>query len=232
MNRLIALVVCGMFMSPMVSNALGLKMVSEKTQNNDADTQNLGAGGVVKGIVDRLDKAEANFQGTNELLDESASGLKKIARNDAAEKELNLQIKALEIEAKKSKQDKKSIEAMKKDKEFEFWTDTKNLTEAKRKGVSSKNREELLGFGAKVGVAIGGIADQTYECKKLGEEIPKITPDKVKEEMKGNPMQAAKTVSRLKNAPGTIASMQKEVVTQGKRLAVLSTAIKFMTTAD
>jgi hypothetical protein len=229
MKSIVALVACGLLAGAIDSNALGMKLGNQKTDQNSADTQNMGSGGVVKSVIDRLDQLESNSQTSNQLIDDATSGLKKIARNSEAEKELKTQIEALEKEAKKNKQDKKVTEEQKKDAETGFWTNPKNLTEAKKKGLSAQQRKEMLDFGLSLGVAGAGIAGQIEECKKLGEEIPKITPDKVKEEMKGNPMQAGKTISRLKSAPGTIASIQTAAVTQGKRIAVLSQAIKFLT---
>ena len=229
MIKTIGLCVGVMLLTQSGVQALGLKLSNAKTDANADSTQSSGPGGQVKSTLDRLDQLESNVKGSNELLDNCSSSLKKIARNSAAEKELKQQIASLEADAKKEKKDKKETTAAKKELEENFWSDPKNLTEAKKKGLSAKQREELLNFGVQLGVAAGGMAGEIDGAQKLVTDVGSITPAQAKEETKGNPLQAAKTLSRVKDAPGTISSIQKELPIQARRIAVLSKAVKFLT---
>lgn len=223
MKSIVALVACGLLLAATGAEAQG----NQKTRQNQAVTRNNGAGGTVKSVIVKLDLVQAKSQHCYRLIDDVVSGLNKIAANSAPGRKLQARIAALEKDTKLHNHDKYAARAKRKNMEISFWFDSGNLTEIKRKGLSAEQREKILKLGAGLDTARTVISGQMDECIKLGQEISRITPGKVKKEVKGARLQA-RIISRLKGAPALIIGIQMETKAQEARIALLSKAIRFI----
>lgn len=203
------------------------KTAQNQVQNSDVG----GGGGVVKSTLDRLDQVQANLENGNQVMDGASLTLRDIARNSAAGKELDDQMKTLEAEKTKAKSEdaKKAVEEKKQaliQKENEFWSNSVNLTELKKQQLSGEQRTKLVQLSAELGTAAITNKSTLDNCQQLAKDIPQASQH-VKDDIK-NPLQAARSTKRLAEAPATLKSIESQATGQAKRIAVFSEATKML----